>query len=34
MELPVEKLIGVSEVAIGSQETDLGGWCPQPLCGL
>ena len=34
MELPVEKLIGISEVAIGGQETDLGGWCAKQLCGL
>src|SRR4051794_9917023 len=31
VKLPAEKLIATPEVAIGSEETNLGGWRPQQL---
>lgn len=34
VELPVKKLIAAPEVAIGREETDLGGRCPKQICLL
>ena len=34
VELPVEKLLCVCEITIGSEEANLGGWRPQQLRSL